>query len=418
MRCQPRSAIVESGILTVLQRLLPNKSASNNVLIRPGPSLNPLQPDLLHLHLCADQAQEAQLLVSDEWPRPTRGVGVIVLLRYFYLRGMVHIECQNWEWAIRCFWTCLVIPADSTSALVIAAWKKLVLLQALSQSDRLPSDMTTLLTPKTIPVCVSRFISQAINSSVPSCTTHSGNSQQQQQQQEQGTIAAAANPPPGEGAVSVVTGPEDVSTSNSTAPPLTHLHELTVADSSLLAMSPNQQLPTNVNGGSDAGIRAYSDLVRAFVKVNRETFGQVLVENENQFTIDGNLILVKLVENELLKRQIYQWSRVVSAISMEQLGGLVSMPVTELQILLNTLAENHQLKVEVMDQIVYFPKHLGTATTNVNHAEDLAKLTSMMQKLDVSISTSPRFISLVRRDASTGASGEGKASGPRGVEDV
>jgi hypothetical protein len=39
--------------------------------------------------------------------------------------------CEDWKWAVRCFWTCLSIPSDGISAVVIVAWKKLVLCQCL-----------------------------------------------------------------------------------------------------------------------------------------------------------------------------------------------------------------------------------------------------------------------------------------------
>jgi hypothetical protein len=47
--------------------------------------------------------------------------------------------CEDWKWAVRSFWTCLSIPSDGISAIVIVAWKKLVLCQCLlSRPTSLP----------------------------------------------------------------------------------------------------------------------------------------------------------------------------------------------------------------------------------------------------------------------------------------
>ncbi|KAL7558532.1 hypothetical protein ACA910_008125 [Epithemia clementina (nom. ined.)] len=437
-RCQPRSGIAESGILPVLAGLLPSKSIisnsnsnSSNSLVRLGPVLTPLHADILHISLCAGQAQEAERIVADDWPRPSRGLGVIVVLRYFYLRGMVHLECQNWEWAIRCFWTCLVIPADAaaTSAIVVAAWKKLVLVQALTQSDRLPAEDTTtvLKFPKTTPVCVSRFISQAMNhptgpgGSTTTTTAPGGASPHSARPQHVESAAASV----------VAPAPEDVaalsssgSSSSSSSMSLLHLEELALADGTLVSTNtttgaPNARAaPRNVV--ADSGVRAYSDLVRAFVKVHREAFGQVLAEKQNQFVVDGNWKLVQRLESELVKRQIYQWSRVVSVIPLARLSEFLSIPTQELPTLLEALAaeqpEQPRWNIQVKDEAAYFPKHVPTVTGGNRYSAELAKLTDMMQRLDASISMSTRFLSLVRRDSAAAA--DSKATGPRGVEDV
>lgn len=423
LRCQPKSGISESGILTVLERLVPNNKTTNNInsnnnpFIRPGAFLTPLHADILHIFLCAGKAQEAQrrLVSAEEWPRPSRGLGAIVLLRYFYLRGLVHIECHNWEWAMRCFWTVLCIPADATSAIVVGAWKKLVLLQGLSQSDRLPTDMTALKIPKTTPICVSRFISQAINSAAaPTTTTNTTGSPQ------------ASSSSQGENASSVIAvAPEDVTApSGSFYHHLTHHHELMVADEAAAVASLVERPPHGSRNGAmvDSGVRAYSDLVRAFVKVNREAFRQILHDNWNQFVLDGNLPLVKLLEADFVKRQIYQWSRVVSVISLERLSELICIPVGDLPNTLREIAAKDQWNIEIQEDphhhstTAYFPKHVPTRVgTSSNHSAELAKLTELMQTLDISLSTSSKFLSLVRRD---NANAPEKAMGPRGVEDI
>ena len=87
--------------------------------------------------------------IAQTWPVPKKsqqGINnrgttmctVEVVLRYYYLRGIVCMGvCTNTtttspnDLAIRCFWTCLTIPiksgANAVSSIAIAAYKKLIL---------------------------------------------------------------------------------------------------------------------------------------------------------------------------------------------------------------------------------------------------------------------------------------------------
>ena len=92
----------------------------------------------------AEQYKYAERHILSSWPRPNGNSvhsvkSVQQVLRYYYLRGVVHMGCRNWALAVRSFWTCLSIPGPDqnvVSAVAIAAWKKLVLVQCC-QADLL-----------------------------------------------------------------------------------------------------------------------------------------------------------------------------------------------------------------------------------------------------------------------------------------
>ena len=158
--CTPRSLISQSGILPVLAAMLPHRpsTAVDSTAPTLTPTLTQVQVEFLQACLYAQQYRYAESWVLHTWPRPAGGLGttsssmVRLVLRYFYLRGTVHIGCANWKWARRCFWTCLSIPSDMVSAIAIAAWKKLVLVHCRTwvdvpgrQQSAMPSPLLLLL---------------------------------------------------------------------------------------------------------------------------------------------------------------------------------------------------------------------------------------------------------------------------------
>ncbi|KAL3910685.1 MAG: hypothetical protein SGARI_002001 [Bacillariaceae sp.] len=52
------------------------------------------------------------------------------------MRGLVHLGCGDYVMAHRCWWTCLSVPAEASSAIMVAAWKKLALVQPLLDRSR------------------------------------------------------------------------------------------------------------------------------------------------------------------------------------------------------------------------------------------------------------------------------------------
>ena len=363
-RCQPRTMIAESGILSTLQLALPPGQHNRRSLISPEPSLTPLHADFLQVALYAGQALQAQQAIADTWPRPARGASAALVLRYYYLRGCVHLQSANFEWAARCFWTCLVVPSDACSALMVAAWKKLIVLQALAQSDR--TAMNAMKTPKTLPVCLSRYLNKAMSS---------GNDDSENQ----------------ETPTSIVAAPEDAAAASNTASSLLHQEELTFADGAMTAVG-----GATSQASVETSIRAYADLVKAFAKVDRSAFEKVLQQQAHQLSTDQ--ALVQMLQSEFAKRQIYQWSRVFSVISLQDLSQRLQCNTGELQQLLGNIAQSTQWKVEIKENnMVHFPKLEPIITGD--RSGDLNKMIVMMRKLDVSLSTSSKFLSLLRKDA-------------------
>lgn len=100
------------------------------------PPLQQASVEFLQCALSAEQYRYAASLIKGTWPSPTSTVNVKTVLRYYYLRGMIHLGCQDYVNAHRCWWACLSVPSashnnDTCSAIAIAAWKKLALVQPL-----------------------------------------------------------------------------------------------------------------------------------------------------------------------------------------------------------------------------------------------------------------------------------------------
>lgn len=106
--------------------------------------------------------------MGDDWPLPGKGTSAELVLRYFYLRGIVHIGCDNFQLAVRCFWTVLSIPCDVASVIAIDAWKKMVLAKCIVLQDSVPYK-SLVCTPTGASNAVSRFL--VSSTSPPESTT-------------------------------------------------------------------------------------------------------------------------------------------------------------------------------------------------------------------------------------------------------
>ena len=162
--CPDRSSIAASGILNVLANLVVSQSASNSTMASPiaaslsnlpsssSTAFPPLVPAHTALVQCAVMTQEygaAETVIRGTWPVPTSAlkkqkkrdkdesyVAVSIILRYYYLRGIIHYECGQYALAHRCWWTCLSIPVETENKTAIDAWKKLTLVQPFLDIDR------------------------------------------------------------------------------------------------------------------------------------------------------------------------------------------------------------------------------------------------------------------------------------------
>jgi hypothetical protein len=164
------------------------------------------------------------------------------------------------------------------------------------------------------------------------------------------------------------------------------------------------------------GAKVYLDLVKAFCKVDRKAFQKIVQEHETLLSNDGNTGMVAQCESELVRRQVYQLSRMYSVISLEQLSSTLELPAEQVQTLLLQLSIQKMWGVQVEDGMVVFPRLTkGRSAEDEKDLEDLVQLTKTLQKLDVNIAASSKYHAFVRREGSAKNSDK---SGPRGVEDV
>mmetsp|Transcript_23004 Transcript_23004/g.42723 ORF Transcript_23004/g.42723 Transcript_23004/m.42723 type:complete len:511 (-) Transcript_23004:308-1840(-) len=160
--CQSRMAIASSGILPTLAQLMlhsqtaadavpPEATASSNSS-RPSlssaesvfsptssasfPPLQQVSVEFLQCCIIAEHHRYAERFIRGTWPRPSNTVNIRTVLRYYYLRGIVHMGCGDYAMAHRCWWTCLSVPAEICSTIMIHAWKKLSLVQPLLDRSR------------------------------------------------------------------------------------------------------------------------------------------------------------------------------------------------------------------------------------------------------------------------------------------
>lgn len=158
--CTTRAAIFSTGILPTLSQLMAHSqstAAATSSLVAmaaaavTGPTLSPPSSssssssypaiqhagvEFLQCAILSEQYRFAARLVDGTWPRPNKTVNVKTVLRYYYLRGMVHYGSGDYVMAHRCWWTCLAVPAEACSAVMVAAWKKLSLVQPLLDRSR------------------------------------------------------------------------------------------------------------------------------------------------------------------------------------------------------------------------------------------------------------------------------------------
>jgi hypothetical protein len=370
--------------------------------------LSSVHVEFLQACVYAEQYRYAERIMGNLWPRPNSSVSVRQVLRYYYTRGTIHMGCQNWKLAVRCFWTCLSVPAEVVSAVAIAAWKKMVLVQFLIQSDAVKLTSAMLMaTPAAAPSCLGRFLTLASsvknnpavggiagndnNDNDNNNNTAGGREQRQRQHQPE----------------QVMNMVEGTSSEGSA-----------MSSSSVIGHDPRQQTQ-NANANNGLGVHVYTELIHAFVKIDKHLFHRILQKHGAQFAADGNVGIVAQCEAELVRRQVYELSRIYAVISLEQLSAMLELPVDQVQTLLLQLSIDKKWKIQMEDDgMVVFPK-LGAEHSSVEDAKDveeLIQLTKVVQKLDVNIASSSKYHTFVRRENSAKSS-EGKG-GPRGVEDV
>lgn len=391
--CQPRALIAQSGILPVLGNMMPSSntgaSSSSPSLTSPGPVLAAVHAEFLQACVYAGHYAYAERSVTGTWPRPTGTVSVRNVLRYFYLRGVVHLACQRWELAVRCFRTCLCVPSEVVSAVQLAAWKKLVLVQCLVETDDAVAQPTTLPSPTS--TCVYRFINAAVTESKAKAAN-----------QQHGTTTPARG------------APEDASTT------ILHLVDnLETGDSSARENNNNN----NRARYPSMGVAVYAALALAFCDMDRPALQRQLTEHERFLTADGNWGLAQQVATALPRRQLVSWSRVYSSISLDELADLLNLSVEDLSRLLLQVSIAKEWPIQVSDtRMITFSRLVPQIGDTARTTQELVALAKLVQKMDATLSASSKFLSLARKEgrdaSSSGDKGNAPAPGPRGVEDI
>lgn len=274
--------------------------------------------------------------------------------------------CTNWTMAVRCFYACLSVPGEIVSAISLAAWKKLVLVQCIIQADRMISTGAAgpLQLPKGAPKALSKFLS---------------------------TATTPIKHTPGPSAVN----PED--------------HETMHMIESEGESQPLQQVD---NPSHLYGVKLYRDLVVAFVRRDRIVWDKTVNDYEALFVGDGNLGLVKQVESEFVKRQVYHYSRIYSTLPMTNLASFLNLSVPHVERLLLQLSVERVWAIEISNGVINFPKLQPRLDFD---AIELMEMTKLVAKLDLAAESNGKYIAFTKKDAAAAADPK---SGPRGVEDV
>lgn len=279
----------------------------------------------------------AESQVKKSWPTPRKGPdsNVELVLRYFYLRGIVHMGTGNWMHATRCFWTCTCIPAESSttvSAIAIAAWKKMVLVECLQYDFHSP------------------------NISLPTESAHTSSGLKSYIEE----------------ALSNATMKERADMLSKRSPESTHT---AMVDDSV----PQRFQDTR----EYHGIAYYERLVKAFSNIDRGAFDTVARDASRLFNDDGTAGLVRRIDAILLRRQLYRVGSIFCTIQVDHLAN--ELRQTDLHSFLLQISEEKSWPVRVEDNWVYFPPSIPANQPQAVVAEtisDIIQLRNHLHKLN------------------------------------
>jgi hypothetical protein len=459
---QQRFVIKDTGILDSLWTLVEKEGKRK---------LSLAICEFLQACIYAKEYQYAYQQIMDTWPLPSQdflpmmryaATPVDILLRYYYLRGVVCMGCEQqcYPLAIRCFWTCLCVPtssdANAVSAIAIAAWKKLVLLQSLSPIGIFHSTTTNVtavnnktegaaaVTPSnvsssinvptvTIPICTNplstpkemswdlvRFLSQAkappdlrfLSTAVLSATPNS---------------TEQVEPPANDDCTMHVVEADNSSKSNISSAVFGVDDEANSSNQRAVMDDRNHNVQTRSVTAStpcfypSLGVYIYKQLVQAYISIDRRKFDEILEECVGLFRDDGNLGFVRRVGNALLYRQIYELSRIYASITLDELSVEMNLPTIQVHGLLTDMQTKSAWPVELISPasmesnksapiVVVFPPELPhpvlepiyNDTTTIQ--SQLNELLCTVRQLDASVAASTKYntaISAERRNMNT-----------------
>jgi hypothetical protein len=330
------------------------------------PPLQQVSVEFLHCAILAEQYRYAARFIQGTWPFPTNTVNVKTALRYFYLRGLVHAGCGDYAMAHRCWWTCLTVPSEICSAIMVASWKKLSLVQPLLERSLGASDVHKSSSTK-VAITTTRF-----PAAMPKCMA---------------------------------------------------------------------RLLTTGKESKDEAVLLYTQLGPAVEMGSEGLVQSLILHHEDLLKSDGNYGLAKECLKHVRKIQVWQASQLFSVVSVVQLAQRWSIPPEQVpqRLVDSTIPcrlEDDGMVVFAMDGVksgesnsIYFsgshsglpqPINESPTTSSWIDLSEWMLLLERMQRLDVSISTNPKYLGLMRKEERSGGSaGDATAAmaGPQGVED-
>ncbi|CAM9342461.1 unnamed protein product, partial [Discosporangium mesarthrocarpum] len=140
MLCHKYSQVcISEGV--AIQALLPLRAAADK-LAPMKTCLSPIHADFLHCCILAKCYGVSSRFVDERPifsvdPRKT-GLTPVHFLRYFYYSGVVHVGTKRWKDAVDNFRMVISTPANTLSALVVEAYKKLVLVSLIFSGKLTP----------------------------------------------------------------------------------------------------------------------------------------------------------------------------------------------------------------------------------------------------------------------------------------
>lgn len=374
-----RGAISSSGILPTLGHMMLNGR---------GPRVDQLSVvaiEFLQCALVAEEHQYASRLVSGTWHRPDSTVNAKQVLRYYYLRGMIHLGCNDYIIAHRCFWTCLCVPAEVACKTVIEALKKLVLVQCI-MNDGCNKESNGLSLPKSTPTCIGRMITSATGGDSSLAATSAAHGQLQF--------------------------------------PTNHSQ-----NSNAFAAGSQTKEPEGKKEPADPErLSCYIAIANAFYTREKAKLEALVEENQLTLKSDGNMGLVQLCHTQLVHNQVRHLSKIYSVISCEKLAALLSTTppdTSSTQQHVSSLLVQSGVSCEIHeDGMIEFGEPITVAEPLTDLA-DWISLQEEVQRLGVDVLTSTRYQSLIKKETvSSGGNPTGEAlagvaaARPRGVDDL
>ncbi|VEU41096.1 unnamed protein product [Pseudo-nitzschia multistriata] len=397
--CADPRAVASSGIVGVLAGMVRASDAASLSALSlqpssllglpprssPGafPTLTPVHTVFLRCAVAAEDWAAAEAVVGDTWPLPAEGAGPhppsLFVAEYYYLRGVVHCARGRGSFhrsmAHRCWWTCLSLPPDArneaaSASLSIRAWKKLALVQPLLDAPRASGgagEKDPLFSasgagpgaPTRIPGCAPKGLAKAI-----------------------GKATEAASAP------EVPSGPG--------------------GDSSEPPPPPGGGSDDTTGGTTDDGCWVYARLGPACAAGDRATVEDLLGRFASQLEADGNLGMARNCLSRARELQARKASAVFSVATLPVLARRWGVSPEAAREQLEEASETGAVpsRVDADGRVSFSPAcalaNQGRSGSTGVGLHEWIKLLEHLQKLNVDLSTSPRYHSLKEKEGRPG----------------